>query len=373
MASKEFKMQFTTRISGAFLLCALLAAGCSQEKTASSQGEIVEEWGTQAPDKNVVRSLESANQSQLKLKLKPGDRFPLRKVVEQELNQDSLSGSANRIHTRLELLFAISVVDKADDRTKLQVRYDQVKYSHRIGEELLEFDSTRPAGNLPVSVKAYQAMVGDGFSFWIGKENQIVSVDGFTEFLNRCLQNVPESDRSNVVLGIEAGSGESGIANFIDNSIGLLPYGGVHKPGDSWERPSHIGRPVPMHVNTQYTLKQLDPHLATIAIRGQITPSTTMTAQDAQTGVRVTVRGGETQGSCTIFRETGLPQRSHVEQNIDMTVMMSGALQFNQRKKVTTTIEAFPVGATSAPARIQLGRHSEGASSSQNIRRVSGP
>ncbi len=264
-------------------------------------------------------------------------------------------------------------MDKVEDRTKLQVRYDQVKYSHRIGDEVLQFDSSRPTANLPVSVKAYQAMVGDGFSFWIGKENQIVSVDGFTEFLSRCLRNVPEAERSKVVLGIEAGSGESGIANFIDNSIGLLPYGGAHKPGDSWERPSHIGRPVPMHVSNTYTLKQLDPQLATIDIRGQITPSTTMTASDAQTGVRVTVRGGETQGSCTIFRETGLPQRSHVEQNIDMTVMMSGALQFNQRKKVTTTIEAYPINTASAPARIQLGGHSESSRGTQNIRRVSGP
>lgn len=368
------------RILAKEILCAVLfgalLAGCSQERSTAGQGELVEEWGSEAPSGDVVRTIEESPGATLGLKLKPGDRFPLRKVVEQELIQDSLSGAENRIHTRLELLFAMSVMDKVEDRTKLQVRYQQVKYTQRIGEATVQFDSTQPNNRLPVSLQPYQDMIGDGFTFWIGPDNQIVSVNGFTEFLDRALRNVPQQHRDSVVLGMESGSGESGIANFIDNSLGLLPYDGLYHPGDSWERPSHIGRPVPMHVSNRYTVKQLDKDVATIDIRGTITPSTTMTADDAEQGVRVTVRGGETQGICTIFRETGLPQKSHVEQNIDMTVMMSGALQFNQRKKVMTTIEAFPVGAASTPALISRENSRpelKGPQPVQRIRQVSGP
>ncbi|MDB4733612.1 hypothetical protein OAF42_04125, partial [Planctomicrobium sp.] len=138
-----------------------------------------------------------------------------------------------------------------------------------------------------------------------------------------------------------------------------------------------IGRPVPMLVNNTYTLKDLNKESATIDIRGEIIPSTTMTSTDEENGVRVTVKGGETLGSCTIFRETGLPQRSRVEQNIDMTVMLSGAQQFNQRKKVTTTIEAFPMSASAEPHRIQLGEHLsrelDNRTGGSAIRQVSGP
>lgn len=354
-----------------------LFSSCSQDNSAPSQTEKAEEWGATRPDENVVRSQPEDTSAHLKLKLKQGDRFPLRKVVEQELIQDSQAGSTNQIATRLELLFAISVIEKVEDRTRLQVRYEQVKYQHRIGDQLTAFDSTRNASNLPVSFQAYRDMVGDGFTFWIGPENQIVSVEGFAEFISRCLRNVPEAERNQVALGIEAGSGESGIANFIDNSIGLLPYGGNYHPGDTWERPSHIGRPVPMLVQNQYTLKDLGKESATIDIRGKIIPSTTMTSTDEQNGVRVTVKGGETLGSCTIFRETGLPQRSRVEQNIEMTVMLSGAQQFDQRKKVITTIESFPMSASSEPHRIQLGEHLsrelEHRSGGTAIRQVSGP
>lgn len=365
------------QLQAGMLVAILICTGCSEEASSTSRGEIVDEWEAKAPADDVVRTADSSDATQLRLNLKPGDRFPLRKVVEQEMIQDSITGSGNRIKTRLELLFAISILDKVDDRTNLSVRYDRVKYSHRIGAETLEYDSTRPPDVVPVALQAYHDMVGDGFSFWIGAENKIVSVDNFTEFLNRCLRNVPVSQRHKVVLGIEAGSGESGIANFIDNSLGLLPYSGEYQLGETWKRPGHIGRPVPMHVSNTYTLKQVDNDLATIDIRGKITPSTTMTAGDAQSGVRVTVTGGETTGTCTIFRETGLPQRSRVEQNIDMTVMMSGALQFNQRKRITTTIKVYPVSSTSEPVRIGFREqspllkqrpHQAGA-----IRRVSGP
>lgn len=368
MQSVNFQLQ------AGMLVVILICTGCSEETSATHRGEVVDEWGAEAPATDVVRTTETPDTTHLSLNLKPGDRFPLRKIVEQELIQDSITGSGNRIKTRLELLFAISILEKVDDRTKLSVRYERVKYSHRIGDETLVYDSTDPPTVVPVALRAYHDMVGDGFTFWIGAENQIVSVDNFTEFLNRCLRNVPESQQHKVLLGIEAGSGESGIANFIDNSIGLLPYSGEYHLGDTWERPSHIGRPVPMHVNNTYTLKQVDNDLATIEIRGKITPSTTMTADDAQTGVRVTVTGGETTGTCTIFRETGLPQRSRVEQNINMTVMMSGALQFNQRKIITTTIEAYPVSSTSTPVRIGFREQTPTPEQQPGaIRRVSGP
>lgn len=380
-------------------LLALLIVSCSQQNSEQISEQKQESWDATTPSTNVVRAKSSNDEASLKLQLKPGDRFPLRKVVEQELIQDSQVGDGQKIATRLELLFAIAVIDRVEGEsqqrmsdqvasrsfpagsTKLQVRYEQVKYQERVGNQITAFDSTRQNKQIPTSFLAYRDMVGDGFSFWLGPENQIIAVEGFKEFIERCLRNVPESERHQVALGVEAGSGESGIANFIDNSIGLLPYGGRYSPGDTWERPTHIGRPVPLIVNNQYTLKHLTKDSAMIDIRGDIVPSTTMSSTDATTGIRVTVQGGETQGTCTVFRDTGLPQRSKVEQNLDMTVMMSGAKPFQQRKKITTTIEAFPLPSSSTPLKIQLG-HGEVIPTSvtpsqphspQAIRPVSGP
>ena len=341
---------------------ALLLAGCQKGTGMNKAEPELPDWltedakGSTNPQAEAI--FDQLQQANLGLNLTAGDRFPLRKVVEQELSQDSLSGLPQVSRSRLEVMFAISVADRQADRTKLDVRYERVKYTHDVAGEHANYDSTNPPQNVPLAVRAYHDMVGEGFSFWLGADNQIVEVEGFTDFLNRCLRNVPETHRQSVILGIEAGSGETGIANFVDNSIGLLPYGNEQTPGDSWERTLHIGRPVPMHVRNVYTLKELTQDTAVIDIRGSIAPSTTMSSIEDGSGVRVSVTGGETLGRCTVFRDTGLPRESRVERNVQMSVMLSNSLQFNQRKRVTTTIESFPAS-SSAPTFI--GQHSPAA------------
>jgi hypothetical protein len=97
-----------------------------------------------------------------------------------------------------------------------------------------------------------------------------------------------------------------------------------------------------MHVSNLYTLKELTDQCAVVDIRGSIAPSTSLNAADNGQGVRVTVNGGSTLGSCTIFRDTGLPKESRVERIVEMTATTANAIQFRQTKRVTTTIESFP-------------------------------
>lgn len=328
------------------IFAVLWCHGCQKLSDSTSKEPDLPDWLTEDDSKNDSSALFAANSAKLGLNLKPGDQFPLRKVVEQELTQDSLSSRQQANRSRLEILFAISVTEKQADRTKLSVRYDRVKYSHDVADEHVEYDSTSPPSVIPIVVQAYHDMVRDGFSFWIGANNQIVEVEGFQEFLDRCLRNVPDEYRKNVVLAMEASSGETGIANFVDNTIGLLPYGKPPNVGDSWERQGVIARPVPMHANNVYTLKELTDNFAVIDIRGTITPSTTVSSIEDGLGVRINIAGGDTSGSCTIFRETGLPRQSRVDRTVNMTVTMANAVEFRQRKRITTTIESFPSSGT---------------------------
>lgn len=337
------------------LLTVLLAGGCefsTGNKEASS--DELPDWLTQEP--NAPAGDEETNGAKLSLNLKVGDQFPLKKVVEQELTQSTVSGTPLRNNARLELVFGITVDAVEQDRTRLSVRYNRVRYSHDVAGERVDFDSSYPPNPVPVRVRAYHDMVGDGFSFWLGKDNQIAAVDGFSEFVDRCLRNVPPEQRNEVMLGIEAGAGDTGFANFIDNSIGLLPFDSRQIPGSSWERTSSINRPVPMHIVTRYTLQDLSPAFAVVDVREEITPSTAVSAVESGGGVRVTVVGGSAAGQCTIFRDTGLPKQSRVERTVDMVVQLADAIHFNQQKRIVTTIEAFPSPGNAKPTVIGLGR-----------------
>lgn len=305
-----------------------------------SEGESASELDASDESTPIAPALDRAT---LQLSLQSGDRFPMRKIVEQELKQASLNGVPQISRSRLELLLAISVEDVQSDHTQLRVTYDRVHYSHEVAGELVEYDSNAPPAHIPQAVMAYHGMLKDGFSFVLGADNQIASVIGFHEFLERCLQHVPESQRQRVMLDIEASSGEKGIADFVDNTIGLLPADVDKVLGDTWKKDRHIGKPVPMQIQTTYTLKDLNNGLAVVSIGGEITPSTSLgQSASANENVRITVNGGHSHGQCTLFLDSGLPKESRVERTVDMTVQMAGGLQFEQQKHTVTTVETFP-------------------------------
>ncbi|MBX3442426.1 MAG: hypothetical protein KF774_08460 [Planctomyces sp.] len=278
--------------------------------------------------------------AKLALQLQSGDRFPLRKVISTELTQASLSGQPDVSRRQVELMMLIQVGEQLDDRTRLQVRYDRVRYQRDVAGEHVEYDSRQPPASIPFAVRMYHDMVQDGFSFWINQDNRIDRSDDFRTFLSRCLRNIPEDRRQQVLFEAEASTGENGITDFIDSSIGLLPSGYL-RAGDSWERTRHVGRPVPMVVRNRYTLKELSDEVAIIAIDGVITPSTTLSEPDADSEIRISVTGGETSGTCTIFRDTGLPRESRVQAHVEMLVH-AGEVAFTQQQRTVTTIESYP-------------------------------
>jgi hypothetical protein len=323
-------------------LCAALAfiAGCSS-------GEAVQpdepRESTTAADP-VVPTAPAVERATLELRLSPGDRFPLRKVVEQELIQSEAGREPEVSQSRLEMLMAITVEDVTETGTRFAVRYDRIRYARQVGDEVLQYDSLQPPVAVPLELAAYQGMLGQGFSFRIGRDNRIAEVIGFAEFLQASLREVPEGNRSDVLLGVESSSGEDGVTDFVDDTIGLLPFDAPKSPGDTWRRPRDIARPVPMHIDTVCTLRDLTPEIAVVDLRGQVTPVMTSGVQAAShEDVQLYVHGGTIEGHCIIYRDTGLPQESHVVQTVEMTVSLPGGERLEQQKRVVTRVESYPM------------------------------
>ncbi len=323
------------------------AEGSQVESSRQAVSEDTEPGTQQANSSNVKTDSRPVREprGELKLSLQPGMQFPLKKNIRTTLLQTSGDGTEQRIQTDLGLLMAIQVEGVEEGRTRLGVRYNRVDFEQQIDGQKIVYRSTNPPAQIPIEAQAYHDMVDDGFSFWIGKDNQISELVGFREFLQRCLIHVPASHQKQVLLGMEAGTDENGISDFVDNTIGLLPAGKQVTPGQEWMRHRNVGRPVPMVVESKYTLHDLTDTEAVVRISGEIIPSQTInkvlhTAD--KDDVQVTVRGGSMSGICTIFRETGLPKDSYTERVVHMTVTMSDGLAFDQKKTVLTRVEAFP-------------------------------
>jgi hypothetical protein len=301
---------------------------------------------TPAQDTRLASSPTDPKGVRLELHLRKGDRFPLIKTVEQSLVQKSDTAPATA-RTRLELTLAISVEEERDDAIRLRVNYGRVVYEHDINGQRLSFDSQTHQGAVPWDAIPYAGMVGNGFSFWLGRDNRIRELVGYQDFLQKCVENVPLDRRQTLLAELSHRFGDDGVANFVDDSIGLLPYDAtVDKEaatrvlaGDVWTRERRLMQPVPVYLTTTYRLTEINDETADIDITGRVASGEAV--QETGPG-RVRVSGGRSMGNCIVDRATGLPLEMRLTRNMTIHVTTEDSQEVVQEKEILTTIRAFP-------------------------------
>ena len=282
----------------------------------------------------------------LELRLKRGDRFPLVKTIEQRLEQKSDVAPA-MARTKLELTIIITVEDVKPDAICLGVQYSRVVYQHDINGQQLAYDSGNHRGAVPWDAIPYAGMVNNGFSFWLGRNNSIRELIGYQDFLERCVANVPLARRETLLSEISNRFGDDGVANFVDDSIGLLPYDDTVDeaaatrvmPGDQWTRERRLMQPVPIHLTSVYRLISLDDVAAQIEITGRVAGGEAAAAADPS---RLRIIGGQSIGQCLVDRATGLPLQMNLSRFIKMQLTTLDNQQVIQEKHIETTIRSFP-------------------------------
>ncbi len=285
----------------------------------------------------------------LQLNLKVGDRFPLIKTVRQGLIQES-SRNPLQAETALQLTLAITVEDVSAAGIQLGVRYSRVIYEHDIDGRRLRYDSMKQQDNVPWEAIPYAGMINNGFSFRLNPDNTIQDLLGYREFLERCVARVPMERRETLLNELSSRFGDDGVANFIDDSIGLLPYDGtvdaknaaMVMQGDIWTRERRLMHPIPVYLKSTCTLTDIDSESARIEITGRIATgeATTMDGNG-----RLRVSSGRSLGHCIVDRRTGLPTEVELTRHLTIQASTSDGETVTQRKTVLTTIRTFPESA----------------------------
>ena len=282
----------------------------------------------------------------LELRLKQGDRFPLIKTVEQTLMQKS-NDSPAMAQTKLELTIIIDVEQVKKDGILLGVKYSKVVYEHDVNGQHMLYDSGNHQGEVPWDALPYAGMVNNGFSFWLGRDNKIREMVGYREFLERCVAEVPLDRREVLLSEISNRFGDDGVANFVDDSIGLLPYDASVDadaasrvaPGDVWIGERTLMQPIPIHMKSTYRLTAMDETSAEIDITGRISAGDAV-GNDQKSRLRIT--GGHSLGRCIVDRSTGLPTDMNLTRFINMKIVTPDQREIVQEKQIVTTIRAFP-------------------------------
>ncbi len=349
-------------------VCGLLLSlsGCGwfgSEGADSGADEVISELGDRAKSTKVREAAkQTISTENLELRLKVGDRFPLIKTVEQRLRQLSPNGG-RPIESSSKLTMTLAITVEAIDQgvKTLGVRYQRVRYEHDIAGEQVSYDSALFPKSVPDAAQVYHGLLDNGFSFDLGADNRIVQVHDFEAFLKRCVRHAPASQQKEMLTRLVATQEDEGIANFVDDSVGMLPYniddlnaGGAVKIGSSWRKNREITRPFPMTINTAYRLGAINERYATLELFGQIVPAQIQRAgnkaQPAGATETMTLRGGHCFGTCTIDRDSGLPIQSDVTRTMDLTLELPTGVKFDQKKEIVTTIRTFPEQGSPATA-----------------------
>ena len=287
-----------------------------------------------------------ARGERLELRLQKGDRFPLMKTVEQTLEQRSEIAPAVA-RTRLELMLAITVEEVKSDAVLLGVTYSRVAYEHDVNGQRLSYDSGSHQGAVPWDAIPYAGMISNGFSFWLGRDNSIRELVGYQDFLERCVAEVPLERRQTLLSEISNRFGDDGVANFIDDSIGLLPYDATVDAdaatrvlvGDIWTRERRLMQPVPIYLTSTYRLININRETAEIEISGRVASGESVSGSEHG---RLKITGGHSLGRCVVDRATGLPLEMNLTRYITMKLTTSDNQEVTQEKQILTTIRAFP-------------------------------
>jgi hypothetical protein len=330
------------------VVCLIWLFGCSSWDVEPDDPDSDDVIASEEPQ--TMRTI-SLPQQKLEVHLRPGDRFPLLKTVEQTLSQSTLEGwSVSR--SNLEILFVVTVRDvrataaggtsfgsPRPDSKWLEVRYQRIRFSQQLsGQETIEYDSDNPPDPVPAAACGYHGLKDNGFEFCLNQDNQISEVIAFEQFVDRCVRNIPKAWQQQTRDAMTCDSCAQAVADFVDDSIGVLPPAAVRE-GDAWTHERQFLRPLPMLCSTRYQLRRLTSEFAELEVQGTMSPAIPNKGGGDRPEIEVSVRGGQSMGSCRLDRRTGLPLQSNVAQTLDMTVKLADGTEFEQHKKTVTTIQ----------------------------------
>ena len=330
--------------------CSYFSGAATDDESELTELENGEKDDSKDGANNEIAMESLPEEGEFELKLSVGDRFPLLKTVEQRLTQTDKSGASVNT-SRTEMMLSL-VVDEVlmNGRKKLTVHYHRVQYEHDIRGKRVAYSSERPSETVPTEALLYAGLANNGFSFWLGPENKIVELIGFNDFLKRCLRNVPSQHVASVQQQLESTRSEDGIANFIDESIGLLPYSDdpkhtsvAVKVGASWDlEPRRTESPIPMIATMKCVLKEFSGSSAEIIMTGRISgPPNLITMRGSDGDMKVFVRGGHCTGSCQVDRKTGLPTKSQLQRYLEMVMELPDGQRVQQNKETLSTVTSF--------------------------------
>jgi hypothetical protein len=262
----------------------------------------------------------------LRLRLKAGESYRLRTMIEQQITQ---TAGANRQETQQTFAvgYAMTVESVGSSgEMKLSTRYDSILFRQKGPSGVVEYDSANPPKQVPPAARAFAALLGLGFKMTLTPEGRVTSIEGvaamFEEMVRR--QELPEGPAKAAVQKVLAEQfGEDAMKQSLQNMFSLYPEAPV-AAGDTWQRRVVVSKGFPIVIEGNYTLKERTGGVARIDIKAAISPNDAAGPVDLGTGKMDYDLRGEQHGTAEIEEDTGWTRALTTEQKLSGTLRFQG-------------------------------------------------
>jgi hypothetical protein len=195
----------------------------------------------------------------------------------------------------------------------------------------VEFDSSKPSGEVPQAARGFAALAGQQFTFVLTRDGKVTEVRGVQEMLDAVVSKLdlpPGPTRDAMAKMMKEQFGETAMKEQMQNLFAFYPAQPVGV-GESWTHNVRIRMGFPMVLENTYTLKSRQGGLATIAVETRLSSNPDAKPMELGTVSIGYALTGTQGGESTVDEATGWTTGAKLKQDIagDMTMTAGGNAQ----------------------------------------------
>ena len=274
-----------------------------------------------------------ADKLDLKLRVKKGDAYHVGLVIDQDITQ-TVPGAAQpqSMKQKIGMGYRMEVQDvDAEGNATLRTVYEDVSFRQEGPAGLVEFDSSKPAGEVPPAARGFAALAGQQFTIVLTRDGKVTEVRGVQEMLDAVVGKLdlpPGPTRDGMAKMMKEQFGETAMKEQMQNLFAFYPAQPV-AVGESWTHNVRISMGFPMVLENTYTLKSRQGGLATIAVETKLSPNPDAKPMEIGAVSIAYALSGTQSGETTIDEATGWTTGAKLKQDIagEMTMTAGGNAQ----------------------------------------------
>ena len=276
-----------------------------------------------------------------KTNLKPGDDFPYRKTITQQVSQDRLDGT-HESRTSVEIEMNLRVINVLpDDAIDWSVTFTSVKYRREKPDGTVEYRSASSPNGHPPEAALYAGLKYSGFKFQQNTREGTFVIDHRDAFLKHVLRFLPALKQKTLLKNYLSHSHEKTIALFVDESLGQANLVSEKKVGESLDWTYDDFDPVPFRQRTVFEIGAKQNRKTSVEIRGRVIP-TSVSSTTGRQQIQCSIIGGVAEGAFQVDDASGLPEKKSIQREITMRVSLPDGRRFLQTQISQQKFERLP-------------------------------